>query len=91
MYQQNKSRYEELMREGKRMEEAAKAAAANERKRSDSEVFNEMINKMSSSSDQQNHSIKSETKMVYRTYAYVYSCTHGSASACSYFLIIIHL
>ena len=68
MYQRNRSRYEELMREGKQMEEAAKAAAANERKRSDSEVFNEMINKMSSSSDQQNHSndnIKSETKMVY--------------------------
>ena len=67
IYEQNRSRYEELMREGKQMEEAAKAAAANEKKRSDSELFTEMIDKMSNSSDKQNHStdnVESEINMV---------------------------
>lgn len=43
------------------MEEAAKAAAANERKRSDLQVLNEMIDRMSNSADNE---IKPEIKMV---------------------------
>ena len=50
IYQRNKSKYEELLREGKQIEEAANAAAAaaavNERKRSDSEVLDEMVSKL---------------------------------------------
>ena len=48
------------------MEEAAKAAAANERK-SDSELFSEMISKMIINSDEQNQSTDNdepEKKMV---------------------------
>jgi len=68
IYQRNKSKYEELLREGKQIEEAANAAAAfNERKRSDSEVLDEMVSKLNTNSDKQNGNSdndESETKMV---------------------------
>lgn len=54
VYQQNKSKYEELLREGSQMEETAKATAdASGKKKSDSELFNEMISKAKSSSHNQ--------------------------------------
>lgn len=63
IYQQNKSKYEELLREGKQMEEAFKATA-DERKRSDSVLFREMMEKMNKSSHKQTDNDESETKTV---------------------------
>ena len=77
IYKQNKSRYEELMREGKQMEETAKAAAADKRKRSDSEVYSEMMDKMTNSPDKQNHhtdDVEPETKMVRSLVSYICDC-----------------
>ena len=54
------------------MEEAAKAAAAHER-RSDSELFSKMISKMINNSDEQNQSTdsdESEKKMVTSLFSY---------------------
>ena len=85
MYQQNRSRYDELMREGKQMEETAKAVATNERKRSDSQVFNEMIDKMSNKmSNTADNETKSETKMVY-IQSSLCIATHMHVSASPYF------
>ena len=67
IYKRNKSEYEELLKEGKKMEETVKAAAANEKKKSDSELLSEMISKMTNKPDKQNHSTDDaelENKMV---------------------------
>ena len=56
------------------MEEIAKAAAANERKRSDSELLSEMISKLTNKPDKQNcnsDDAELENKMVNLLHAYV--------------------